>query len=108
MPMVAPVSRTHRHGTLPPVFAAWLAIRSRGPVCERWRSFSNFYFDVGPRPSWRHLLFRYDATGAFEPGNANGGLQRGIGGGDAPTKGRPEYYGFTGGQVSGMMTGHNL
>ena len=33
--MVAPVSRTHRHGTLPPEFAAWLAIRTRGPVCER-------------------------------------------------------------------------
>ena len=33
--MVAPVSRTHKHGTLPPLFATWLAIRSRGPVYER-------------------------------------------------------------------------
>jgi predicted DNA-binding ribbon-helix-helix protein len=28
----------------------------------------------------------------------DGGLQRGIDGGDAATKGRPEYYGFTVGQ----------
>ena len=50
--------------------AAWLAIRSRGPVCERWRSFPSFYLDVGPRPSWRHLLIRNDMAGDFEPGNA--------------------------------------
>jgi hypothetical protein len=52
------------------VFAMWLAIQSRGPVCERWRSFGNFYADVGNKPSWRHLLIRDDPTGAFEPGNA--------------------------------------
>ena len=51
-----------------PVFAAWLAIM-RGPVCARWRSFSNFYSDVHPKPSWRHLLVRDDPTGAFGPGN---------------------------------------
>jgi hypothetical protein len=53
-----------------PVFALWLAIQKRGPVCERWRSFSNFYFDVGKPPSWRHLLIRDDPAGAFSPGNA--------------------------------------
>jgi hypothetical protein len=52
------------------VFAAWLAIRSRGPVFERWRSFVQFYRDVGPRPSWRRLVIRTDPTGEFEPGNA--------------------------------------
>jgi hypothetical protein len=59
-----------RRGRRSPEFAAWLAIRSRGPVCERWRSFANFYFDVGKRPSWRHLLIRDDLTGEFAPGNA--------------------------------------
>jgi hypothetical protein len=54
----------------PPVFSAWLAIRSRGKVCSRWRSFPAFYCDVGPKPSWRHLLIRDDPTGDFEPGNA--------------------------------------
>jgi hypothetical protein len=59
-----------RRGHRSPVFAAWLAIRSRGKVCERWRSFSNFYFDVGKRPSWRHLQIRDDSSGGFSPGNA--------------------------------------
>jgi len=47
---------------------------------ERWRSFPNFYFDVGKRPTWRHLLIRDDPAGAFEPCNA--GLRRGIDGRD--------------------------
>jgi hypothetical protein len=51
-------------------FATWLAIRSRGPVCRRWLAYPNFRRDVGPRPSWRHLLVRDDTSGAFEPGNA--------------------------------------
>ena len=58
-----------RCGPRSPVFAAWL-VQLRGPVCVRWRSFTNFYFDVGKRPSWRHLLIRDDPTGAFEPHNA--------------------------------------
>jgi hypothetical protein len=41
-----------------PEFAAWLAIQLRGRVCARWKSFSVFYFDNGPRPSWRHLFCR--------------------------------------------------
>jgi len=44
--------------------------RQRMRVCDRWRSFANFYLDVGRRPSWRHLLIRDDATGEFGPGNA--------------------------------------
>jgi hypothetical protein len=53
-----------------PVFAAWLAIQRRGPVCRRWRCYANFYRDVGPKPSWRHLLIRDDTSGVFGPGNA--------------------------------------
>jgi hypothetical protein len=40
------------------------------PASRRWRAYPNFYFDVGRRPSWRHLLIRDDPTGEFEPGNA--------------------------------------
>jgi hypothetical protein len=58
------------------VVAAWLAIRPRGPVCERWRAFPNFYFDIGPRPSRRHLLIRDDPTGAFSPENARWHIAR--------------------------------
>jgi hypothetical protein len=53
-----------------PEFSAWLAIRSRGPVCRRWHAYPNFHRDVGPRPSWRHLLIRDDTSRPFEPGNA--------------------------------------
>jgi hypothetical protein len=56
----------------------WLAIQRRGPVCERWKSFSVFYSDVHPKPSWRHLLIRDDPTGAFEPGNARWQVARGY------------------------------
>jgi hypothetical protein len=40
-------------------------------VCERWReSFSNFYEDVGPRPSPGHSIDRYpNSNGNYEPGN---------------------------------------
>ena len=67
---MATVSRTRRHGTLPPVFATWLAIKPRGGVCERWLNFAAFLNDVGERPSWRRLLIRDDPTGEFGPGNA--------------------------------------
>ena len=45
----------------------------------------NFYFDVGRKPSWRHLVIRDDPAGAFEPGKARwqiGGPD--IDGGDRP------------------------
>jgi hypothetical protein len=82
---------SHRHGTLPPEFAAWIAIRSRDPANEVWCSFVDFYFDVGPRPSWRHLLIRDDPAGDFSPGNARCGLQRGIDGRDRPL-GHVEHF----------------
>jgi len=63
--------RTGRwRGRRSPLFNAWLAIQRRGRVCERWRSFSNFYFDVGKRPTWQHLLTRDDPAGEFSPNNA--------------------------------------
>lgn len=39
-------------------------------VCDRWRSFSAFYADMGERPSILHSLDRYpDQNGNYEPGN---------------------------------------
>jgi hypothetical protein len=53
-----------------PVFNTWLAVLKRGPVCERWHSFGNFYRDVHPKPTWRHLLVRDDTSRPFSPDNA--------------------------------------
>jgi len=53
-----------------PLFSTWTAIKLRGPICKRCLEYPNFYFDVGPKPSWRHLLLRDDPTGEFGPGNA--------------------------------------
>lgn len=38
-------------------------------VCQRWRTFINFYTDLGPRPSMRYTLDRQDMNGNYEPGN---------------------------------------
>lgn len=38
-------------------------------VCDRWRDFSVFLSDMGPRPGANHTLDRIDANGNYEPGN---------------------------------------
>lgn len=38
-------------------------------VCKRWDSFSNFYSDMGDRPTNKHSIDRIDPSGNYEPGN---------------------------------------
>lgn len=38
-------------------------------VCERWMTFSNFYADMGQRPSPQHSIDRRDTNGNYEPDN---------------------------------------
>jgi hypothetical protein len=38
-------------------------------VCDAWRSFDQFYADMGPRPSPSHSIDRINVDGNYEPGN---------------------------------------
>jgi hypothetical protein len=56
----------------------WQAIRRRGPLCRRWRAYPNFHRDVGPKPSWRHLVIRDNPAGEFSPTNAGWRVAKGY------------------------------
>jgi hypothetical protein len=83
------VSRSVTHGQTvggyTPEYRAWLKMRERclNPntemfpayggrgikICERWKSFENFYLDMGRKPSRNYSLDRVDVDGDYEPGN---------------------------------------
>lgn len=80
---LAEVSQYEQHGGYRLPDNVWLAMKRRCSdtgdalyggrgisVCKRWLLFSNFYNDMGPRPSDRHSIDRYpDVNGNYEPGN---------------------------------------
>ena len=53
-----------------PERADYALYQGRGiTVCDRWREFTDFLADMGPKPSLRHTLDRIDSDGNYEPGN---------------------------------------
>lgn len=45
-------------------------------ICDRWRRFSNFLADMGPKPSSKHSIDRVNNDGCYEPDNCRWATHR--------------------------------
>ena len=52
---------------------------ARPHLCRRWRCYANFRRDVGPKPTWAHLVIRDDVAAIFHRTPVAGRLRNRIG-----------------------------
>jgi hypothetical protein len=68
------IQRCHR-----PSSPSWADYGGRGiKVAKRWRTFQNFYEDMGDRPSPQHTLERINNSKGYEPGNVKWATRRKV------------------------------
>ena len=74
-----------RHGKRSPEYASWVTMMQRctNPnhehaayyvnagvvVCDRWKTFENFLSDMGPKPTRKHTLGRFEDDGPYDQFN---------------------------------------
>ena len=66
-------------------------MKKRGPLCTRWRCYVNFRKDIGPKPSWRHLVIRSDFLANFRRSTRAGSPRGCICGGERPGRGAEQF-----------------
>lgn len=50
-------------------YLAWKNMHSKGSVCEEWYTFTNFLYDMGRKPSTRHVVTRRNSKIGFTRSN---------------------------------------
>lgn len=66
------VESSRAHGMCgTPTYRTWERVIRTGEVCKRWKSFENFFKDMGKRPTVNHFLVRKDSASTWRPENAD-------------------------------------